>query len=199
MDNSLLTLANLEKAYNKSNFQLLKNGEVNIAAIRVKAGEFNDLFFYFKYENGIPIILPAIFGTTEPGKGYLKEKLGNAQGTAILIHDRQYLDCWQIGKHKGHPALTQSSKAKFAVWRDSNKDGVVTYGGKEYFNVAGLNNHTTREGYNIDSVGTWSAGCQVIWNAKSFDEEIFPFCKATGQKYFNYTLFLDETFIKLIN
>lgn len=196
--NKHLTFKNVETACKNIGFKIDTSGGVNILGIRSKGGEFNDIFMYFKYGDLIPIFLPAIYGTTEAGRGYLKEKMLNPKGTAILIHDRQYIDCWQIGKHKTYEALVQSDKAKFTVWRDSNKNGVVDYGGKEYGDVSGLNNHTTRDKYEINSIGTWSAGCQVIWNANSFFNVIMPFCKETKQTYFTYGLFLDETFLKLI-
>jgi hypothetical protein len=198
IDNSLLTIKNLERAYSNMGFSLNKDGFVNICGIRTKGGEFNDIFMYFKYSEGIPIFLPAILGTTEPGSYYLGGHLGNPEGTAVLIHDRQYIDCWVGGYHHTQEALVQSQKAKFAVWRDSNKNGIINYGSKEYHDVGGLNNHTTKEGYVRDFVYNWSAGCQVIWNEPSFEHTIIPFCKGTGQKYFSYALFYDETFEKVV-
>lgn len=191
--------ADIEKVMNIMGFDIYKDGRVNIVGIRTMDGEFNDVFLYFKYINNIPIILPGIVGTTDPGKSYLKKVLGNINGTAILVHDNQYIDCWQIGLHKGkYEALVQSAKAGFIVWRDKDMDGQVDYSGKTYNDVLGLNHHTTKLGYKANWIGNFSAGCQVIWDQQSFAEDIMPFCKATGQKYYTYTLLLDTTIDRLL-
>lgn len=193
------TLEQIEKVMNLLDFEIYKDGKVNIVGIRTMNGEFNDQFLYFKYIDGVPVILPSILGTTDPGKSYLMKVLGNPNGTAVLIHDAQYIDCWQIGKHKGkYEALVQSGRAKFKVWRDRNMDGDVDYVGTIYSDVLGLNHHTTKLGYKANWIGNFSAGCQVVWDQKSFAEVIMPFCKSTGQKYYTYTLILDTTIDKLL-
>ncbi len=192
-------LSEVEKVCQRMGFDLDKTGNVNIVGIRSFSGEFNDIFMYFKYVDNIPVILPAILGTTDPGKSYLKSVLGNKNGTAILVHDKQYKDCWVLGMHKGkYKALVQSNKAKFLVWRDKDMDGVVDYCGKEYSDVGGLNHHTTKLGYSANWIGNFSAGCQVVWNQKSFADTIIPFCESTKQKYFTYTLILDTTFEEVL-
>src|SRR5690606_4080192 len=68
--------------------------------------------------------------TTDPGTYWLNNPI-NRLGTAIL-KPNQWIDCWQIGNHKGdpkHPALVQVKPV--TVWRDSYRDNLITIGTKE--------------------------------------------------------------------
>jgi len=107
--------------------------------------------------------------TTKPGLTYLKDKIGNPNGTFILMPG-YYPKCWKIGKHNvgkphEHDALVQSGPYVFKGWRDNNMDGEFDFAGPIYDDVLGLNDHTTRE-HTIVNVGGFSAGCQVTQEDK---------------------------------
>ena len=134
---------------------------VNLFGIRrkTKVDEFDDILgIAYRDDFGNGIVLEHK-GTTDPGKYWLETKMGNVQGTAILIPGH-YPRCWQIGDHKGYPALVQKGMP-FKVWRDNDQDGDLDFGGKEYKDVTGLNMHTTSFLSEIEKVGAYSAGCQV--------------------------------------
>ena len=131
-------------------------------------------------------------GTTKPGLYYLKNKLGNVKGTAIL-HPGHYKSCWKLGLHNGkYEALVQSERANFEVWRDSDSDGELDYAGKIFTDVAGLNMHTESLVSVTEKVGAYSAGCQVRQN--DFEHfVVVNLCKMQIQEgngnYFSYSLF----------
>jgi len=190
-----LTPANLIKVAKLNGFEIFSDGRLNIWGVRTPRGEFNDYFVYFWMADGKwnSIVCE---GTTEPGQNYLGKVLGNPNGTAVLQHNKQYIDCWEIRKHKQqYDALCQRYSFKFAVWRDKNYNNVVDYEGKTYWDAAGINNHTTKMGYVRNFIGGFSAGCQVIWSHKIFTYEIMPVVKALRELHknkYSYTLVLDD-------
>ncbi len=130
--------------------------------------------------------------TTKPGLHWLKNSLGNINGTAILIPG-QYRSCWKLGYHKGYKALQQNGEGIFKVWRDNDSDGELDINGPVYEDVQGLNGHTTSFKNEIEKVGAYSAGCQVIQDDLDFNIFLSVISKSAS-KYgdtFSYTL-LDE-------
>ena len=163
---------------------------VNLFGIRKrgKANEFDDILgIAYRDEFGNGIVLEHK-GTTDPGKYWLETKMGNVHGTAILIPG-QYPRCWEIGEHKGYPALVQKGMP-FKVWRDGDQDGDLDFGGAEHKDVTGLNMHTTSFLSEVEKVGAYSAGCQV----RQHHEDhlmVMEILKRSAEKYsnsFTYTL-----------
>lgn len=188
-------LEKFEQVAKRNGIEVYRDGRLNFWGIRTPQGEFNDFFKVWYYDGKKIVDLPLFKGTTEPGKSWLQNVLGNPKGTAVLIHNRQYKDCWMIGKHKGkYEALVQSDKSKFTVWRDNNKDGDADYSAEEYYDVGGLNFHSTKLGYSSNWIGNFSAGCQVAWDYNYFSKTVMPFIKNRNQKYYSYALVLDSEF-----
>ena len=134
--------------------------------------------------------------TTKPGLSYLGDKVGNANGTAILMPG-YYPKCWKRGKHNvgkthEHDALVQSGAGVFKVWRDNNMDGEFDFSGPIYNDVTGLNDHTTRA-HDINNVGGFSAACQVTQDDKEHKIKM-AICMRAEELYgnsFSYALFQD--------
>ena len=101
--------------------------------------------------------------TTSPGTF---QKFYNKNGDAHLMDGRY---AYKRGKHNGYNALVQADK--FTVWRDKNKDGIRESDSVVETGYFGINLHA---GGTTESVGNWSAGCQVIWGGRSQDS---PFDK----------------------
>lgn len=137
-------------------------------------------------------------GTTKPGLTWLKHKMGNINGTAIL-QPGQYRKCWKMGAHRGYPALCQSGPGVFKVWRDNDKDGQFDYQGTTYTDVEGLNMHTESLIIDVEKVDAYSAGCQV----RAFDKEHFmvmELCELSAGLYgdlFSYTLLEERDFLEI--
>lgn len=105
-------------------------------------------------------------GTTKPGLYYLKNKLGNVKGTFIL-RPGYHKDCWIPGLHNGKtPALVQAAPGVFKGWRDNDADGQLDMTGPIYTDAGGVNGHTTSQLNEIEKVGAYSAGCQVVQDDK---------------------------------
>lgn len=134
-------------------------------------------------------------GTTKPGLAYLKEKMGNEKGTFIVapgFHE----SCWVPGLHNGkYPAMKQAAAGVFKGYRDFDKDGQLDYTGPIYTDSQGVNGHTTRFDTNVEKVGAFSAGCQVIqddkehaiwYNVGARAWEFYP------TKAFSYALFQEK-------
>lgn len=175
--------------------------KVNLWGFRNKdlqtVNEFNDLRGVAYVDDFGQKICLQWKATTKPGLTYLKDKVGNSNGTAILIPG-YYKDCWMIGKHnKGkeheHDALVQSGPGVFKVWRDNNGDGKFDFSGPEYDDVTGLNDHTTRP-HQINNVGGFSAACQVTQDDKEHMIKM-AICMRSFEYYgskFSYALFQEK-------
>lgn len=135
-------------------------------------------------------------GSTKPGLNWLKDKMGNVNGTAILPPG-QYSKCWKVAEHKGYVALVQAGPGVFKVWRDSNKDGRFDFQGPLFDDVTGLNMHTESLLKETEKVGWYSAGCQV----RAHDKEHFMVMSIlqmsipTWGDRFSYTLLEERDFL----
>ena len=169
---------------------------LNIIGIRknnnnVITNKYDDiLVVIYRTRNGLKTVYFNI--TTEPGDYYMRKKLGNPKGTAILVPG-QYRGCWKLGKHKGeYEALVQAKPVK--VYRDGNKDNVYDMFPQTINEgLFGINIHRSNEGFTRQTVDMYSAGCQVFADPKDFDKFI-DLCKKQEVLYgnsFTYTL-LDE-------
>ncbi len=164
---------------------------MNLFGIRSKStlvDQFDDVLgIAFRDDFGNGIVLEHR-GTTKPGLYWLREKMGNHQGTFILAPG-QYPRCWKIAEHKGYEALVQVG-SPFRGWRDANKDGKLDPNGNIHRDVTGLNMHTTSFKSDVEVVGAYSAGCQVRQRA---DDHIvvMSILKRSAELYgnsFSYTL-----------
>ena len=126
-------------------------------------------------------------GTTDPGR-YWTENGGynpDKQGVAHLCYG-YHKNAYMIGKHGDYDALVQWG-APVKIWRDKNRNhkhdegDIITSG---YF---GINIHMADKNYIAQTVGQWSAGCQVIQNPSDF--KIFmELCRNSEKKKFSYML-----------
>jgi hypothetical protein len=165
----MLTHEYIKSVYKKYGYPFLeKPFQVNPFGIRSKdlstVNLYNDIIgFAFKDAFGVGQCL-AFRGTTKPGLYWLKNKLGNVNGTFILAPGF-YEDCWQLSQHhygkpNAYDAYVQSKAGVFLGWRDNDSDGQFDMAGKPTFtDVSGLNQH---HGADKDLVGAYSAACQVI-------------------------------------
>lgn len=176
---------------------------VNICGFRNKdletVDKFNDYLgvaYLDEYLNKHFLIFA---GTTKPGLGWLKEKMGNADGTGILCAG-QHHNAWELGfHHVGKPeqyeAFVQSGPGVFKCFRDKDQDGKFDLTGPVYTNAQGVNGHhaAINDTFNV---GLYSAMCQVWQDDKehmialSIAKRCAELYKdKTGRCLFDYTLF----------
>tara|TARA_R110002096_G_scaffold44279_2_gene119014 strand:+ start:150 stop:824 length:675 start_codon:yes stop_codon:yes gene_type:complete len=134
-------------------------------------------------------------GTTDPGR---IARTGQ-RGTAVM-KPGQYHDAYQVGKHRGSPALVNWGTAAPRYWRvvaDEQGCTSVSGEGSEYI---GLNIHQgSQSDTPPEEVGPWSRGCQVIQDYEDwqyFLKEVKRLTKYAsthhGLDYITYTLLLER-------
>lgn len=157
--------------------------------------EFNDYMGVAYRDTFNNPIINVFKATTKPGLYWLKNKLGNINGTAILLPG-QYRRCWKLGYHKNYRALEQNGTGIFKVWRDNDSDGDLDMNGDVFDDVTGLNGHTTSFINEVDRVGAYSAGCQVVQDDLDFSILLSVVIRSAALygNTFSYTLLEESDF-----
>lgn len=193
-----LSYNEVKRVFESKQYVFFDHGAYNLNLFGIRSNdltvnEFNDyLGVAYRDELDNPTVL-LFRATTKPGLYWLKNDLGGVNGTAILIPG-QYRSAWMLGYHKGYEALQQKGEGVFKVWRDADKDGDLDLAGPVYADVRGLNGHTTSFNKEIDKVGMYSAGCQVVQSSHDFQILISIVKKATTRysNSFTYTLLMES-------
>ncbi|MBD2254440.1 lysozyme [Nostoc parmelioides] len=160
--------------------------------------KWNDSIGVIAKNDGEWEFLCLYLATTEPGRYYTTVKLLNPKGSARLDFG-YHRDLWRFGLHRGYEALVQAGTARLV--RDTNKN--FQRDDKESFEQGnGVNLHTTkttgwRGSADINTIGQWSAGCNVIFDSQEFKDlmELLkrsPQYKTNSRIYFDYRLLWHE-------
>jgi hypothetical protein len=186
-----ITLTAIESAFEKKRWPLpAKEGEAVVYGVRSKNATADDRFecvIGVMWIHGGERKLAAFQGTTIPGVYWLKNLMSPA-GTAILC-EGYHKDSWEIGTHKGKPALVQ--RLPVPVYRDKNRDlnydidpSTIDIG------MFGIDIHRAVLGGISTIIGQWSAGCQAL--SRSIDMDfILGICdnaRVTFGNKFSYAL-----------
>lgn len=157
-----MTVDTLRAALEAKGYAFFTEGDYNLNLIGVRstrctAGLFDDaLYCCYRVHGHWRVHRWAI--TTDPGRHYLEKPI-NPAGCAILVPG-QYRGAYQVGRHRGAPALVQRGPVR--VWRDGNRNDVLDWGSdagiEGYY---GINIHRAK-GTVASSSDTASAGCQVF-------------------------------------
>lgn len=191
-----LNFDSVKKLYEDKGYKFCKTGKLNVNIFGIRKGltvdVFNDIIGIAYFDENNKPQLKYYVGTTDPGGYWLKNKLGNIEGTFILAPG-YYPNCWVIGlHHQEYEALIQSGPKVFKGWRDRNSDGKLDMTGPLLNDVNGLNLHTTSHlTGKAEKVGAYSAGCQVMQFTKDH-LELMAIVKKSQTLYgpkFSYALF----------
>lgn len=172
-----------------------KNYNLNLVGIRstdLQSNAFNDWVgvLYQTGEVWNQFFFPA---TTDPGT-YWRTNPMNVRGTAIL-KPGQYLRSHALGKHSGYPALQQVGP--LTVFRDADKDETLELDPTTMqTGLFAINIHRAAQGRAATRVDRWSAGCQVLQDAKHF-EFLMTLVTAASSIHgprFSYTLLEEADF-----
>jgi hypothetical protein len=174
--------------------------QLNIVGRRTdttKANSFDDWIYIF-YTNSDDdwegYKAPA---TTDAGTYWL-EKPMQSQGTALL-KGGQYVDTYQIDKHRDkYYAVTQRLKPVVVI-RDYDRNNVLDFNnGREETGMFGINIHKANASGTTKTIDKYSAGCQVFANADDFNEfmEMAYKQKELYGNKFTYTLIDERTYNK---
>lgn len=161
-------------------FMWMDNHGIGIRSKEDKPNEFDDKFYYY-ISKGQMI---EHTGTTNPGTSWLL-KFMNPKGTAVLAANRQYIDGWKLGLHKGYEAMVQNKPVW--VYRDNDKDNKSEELGTPECGWYGINHHRANANTASKIIDAWSAGCQVRNDPKQFQEFLTKF-KESGKKFYSYSI-----------
>lgn len=137
-------------------------------------------------------------GTCNPGKKATQE---SEKGAAHLVYGYQE-DIWVIDTHAAnnpsfaHKALCSRQEAgckPTTVWRDINKDYDKDNTDPIVSGFFGVNFHRASKIKDVDTIGSYSAGCQVTQHCADFEEILAMIekqdCVKKNNKYkFSYLL-----------
>ena len=143
--------------------------DLNLIGLRNLKDRESNLFddeFHIVYRLGDLWIHEWCACTTDPGAYWLQKE--DYKPCAIYYHDQQARGAYEIGLHKGRPALRQVKPVKF--WRDGNKDLHLDFEGPVYEDLIYVNIHRAsmrEEGSYY--VNKWSAGCIVLRLSRDMD------------------------------
>ena len=174
--------------------RIFTNGAWNLNLVGVRtasrtANTFDDFIHaVFKDSSGGWVDL-AFRATTDPGL-YWRNEPPRVEGVAVLCAG-QYPGAYTLGLHQGrYEALVQ--RAPVTVYRDDNRDDRLDLDpDTRESGHFGINVH--RAGGDSSIVNRWSAGCQVIANAREFDV-LLSVCRRSAEIWgdrFTYTLIED--------
>lgn len=180
-------------------YQIMPEGHPNIVGIRnanPDADKFDDICWVWWQENGKEVVHFYTI-TTDPGLHYLQHPIAGTNGTAILVPG-QYLNCWQLGMHRGKQFALCQRSGEVKVYRDINRDGKLNFDPKTitqgYYGID-LHNAGLAD---PEVVGAWSAGCNV-WEFHAPHEALMQDFKrlseARGFDKFTYSLVNQEDFV----
>lgn len=132
--------------------------------------------------------------TTDPSNLLLTKPVNNL-GTAILC-EGHHSKLWSYGFHKGrrdHKALVQFSPCE--VYRDNDKDTSIDKQLPIDTGMFGINQHRASAYGDNETIGLYSAGCQVHAHIDRYNGTFIPLienCIREGNRIFSYTLLLEN-------
>tara|TARA_R110001632_G_scaffold3142_3_gene14043 strand:- start:4237 stop:4842 length:606 start_codon:yes stop_codon:yes gene_type:complete len=167
---------------------------VGIRAMKPISNKFNDTLCVFWCHEGNWSKLDFCI-TTLPGLVWLERPM-NPKGCAILVPG-QYRSVYKIDLHSGkYPALCQRN-GNVTVYRDNDKDrDWDMIEGSEETGKFGINIHRASAYKEVESVNSYSAGCQVFQNPDEFGF-FMNLCERSREQWgdtFTYTLITQEDY-----
>jgi len=171
---------------------------LNIVGIRAKdpvTNKFNCLMTVFwKYEGRWNLM--QFQATTLAGLSALKKPI-NPKGCAILKPGR-YSGVYKLDMHGGKYEALCQRLGNVTVFRDDDKDREYDMiAGSEQTGMFGINIHRASANKELEDIGPYSAGCQVIQDPIEFDM-LICLCKKAAEIWgnkFTYTLIEENDYI----
>lgn len=192
---------NITEVFEKKGYEFfLSPFSVNVFGIRMKTGTdlFDDIICVAYMDDKDNFHVHTFDATTDPGKKWLANPM-SGKGCAVMVPG-QYKEAYALGRHgksnggKGYTAGRQQKP--IPVYRDNNKDS--KHDMKADSIEIGIFYTNIHHGWSASTVGSNSAGCQVIKSKSEFENIFLPMVKKSCTLYgdnFTYTLFEVEDFI----
>lgn len=193
---NLIDKTDFEKLFQKMGYTFFTNGNynVNIIGVRNLLGDkiqrdtFNDAMVLIFKENN-KWVKKVYELTTDPSLKFLKSP-SNSSGTAILVPG-QYRSVYKVDLHGGKYTALCQRNGNVKVYRDKNKDNKLDMDPKTIQSgMFGINIHRASATVVSESIGSYSAGCQVFKSYKNFNEfmNYIQKSKSLYGNSFTYTL-----------
>ena len=192
----LIEKTDFEKLFQKKGYAFFVNGNynVNIIGVRNLLGDniqrdtFNDALILIFKENGkwVKLFWDA---TTDPSLKFLKSP-SNSSGTAILVPG-QYRGVYKVDLHGGKYTALCQRNGNVNVYRDKNKDNKLDMDPSTIKSgMFGINIHRASATSVNETIGSYSAGCQVFKSYRNFNEfmSYIQKSKSLFGNSFTYTL-----------
>lgn len=185
-----MTIEKLKSVFIKKGY--IWNENLNIIGVRNKAvgnkitNKFDDTL-YLAYKVGGNWLLKEYIITTDPGTYYMKMKLLNEKGCAILA-EGQYLNIYAIRLHQGKYLSVCQTYGAVKLFRDGNKNDTYDFTNLVSDTNSGINIHCAGE--DTIEINQNSAGCSVFKRKKDFND-FLTICtnyKALFGNKYTYTL-----------
>lgn len=185
-----MTIEKLKSVFIKKGY--VWNENLNIIGCRNKAvgnkitNKFDDTL-YLAYKVSGNWLLKEYIITTDPGTYYMKMKLLNEKGCAILA-EGQYLNIYAIRLHQGKYDACCQTYGPVKLYRDGDKDDTYDFVNEMSDPNSGINIHCAGE--DTVEIGANSAGCSVFKRKRDFNEfmSILKLYKSILGNKFTYTL-----------
>lgn len=196
-----MTYNEVKQLYAKNGYKFREEvGAINIFGIRSKTSKsdkFDDLGGVAYKIVGGQTFVDHFWMTTDPGKHWLTSPM-NKDGTIILVPG-QYKNVYTKGLHNGdYDCFKQVGQMAYV--RDYNKDTTLDfdlYRNPEerkirlFWGVNGTNLHRASKWKILEFVGPYSAGCQVVQRAETFEKllKLRDWSATYDYTHWDYTLF----------
>jgi hypothetical protein len=191
----------VKQLYAKNGYKFREEvGAINIFGIRSKTSKsdkFDDLGGVAYKMVGGQTFVDHFWMTTDPGKHWLTSPM-NKNGTIILVPG-QYINVYTKGLHNGEYDCFKQV-GQMAYVRDYNKDTTLDfdlYRNPEerkirlFWGVNGTNLHRASKWKIVELIGSYSAGCQVVQRAETFEKllKLRDWSNTHGYTHWDYSLF----------
>lgn len=141
--------------------------------------------------------------TTDPGYKATKEKEGGAAHLADGFHPMiwamdMHADSLPDFRHMAFCSRQNMGCLPTKIWRDRNRDTIKDSRDDEETGYYGINGHRASVQRDVQGIGLYSYGCQVVQNAKDFEQIRQAAATAGGPGYlYDYTIFTrDELWVE---
>lgn len=173
----------ISECFKKNGYNFSDDGKLNIVGVRNPSSIpdcFDDCLIILwctprhpDSNEGLSWKAAVITATTDPGLWSLQNPM-NVNGTAILVPGQyKYARGVHFGSREAYEAMVQAGPVR--VWRDPDCDETLDFQDSGSFDdedYLGINIHRAASWFKSETVGGWSAGCQVMQNKSDFDSFI---------------------------
>ena len=178
--------------------------EVNLIGLRDPRFQMDDVF-NDRFGIWVPKrdLLMFTTATTDPGKKATLDKEGGAAHLADGFHSMIWAVDYHAAnlpdfKHLAFCSRREMGCKPTRIWRDRNRDTIRDVRDDEEIGYFGINGHRASVQRDVQGIGLYSYGCQVVRNAADFEKIRLIAAEVGGASYlYDYMIFTrDELWVE---